>query len=146
MQASGTYRCTGPQIVLVESADRGTLSMKRTIFPATPGDVARLSVQEFTFDLDDLDGNRVPSMERVCRTFMDDANRALVWWIRFAALKNWCARTEVMARLIADAWTLRDACEVAASFPLNHRWEFDSAHFESAIDARTVGRRRGADR
>jgi hypothetical protein len=120
--------------------------MKHTAFPATPGDVARLSVQEFTFDLDDLDGNRVPSMERVCRTFMDDANRALVWWIRFAALKNWCARTEVMARLISDAWTLRDACEVAASFPLNHCWEFDSAHFESAIDARTVTRRRGADR
>ena len=60
--------------------------MNHTAIPATPGDVATLTVQEFTLDLDELEGNRVPSMERVCRTFMDDANRALVWWIRFGAL------------------------------------------------------------
>lgn len=56
--------------------------MNHTAFPATPGDVATLTVQEFTFDLDELDVNQMPSMERVCRTFLD-ANRALVWWIRF---------------------------------------------------------------
>ena len=114
--------------------------VKGTAFPATPRDVVELTVQEFTFDLDELDGDRVPSMERVCRTFMDDANRALVWWIRFAALKNWCSRTDVMARLTADLRTLRNACEVAASFPLNHRWEFDSEPFGSAIDAATESR------
>ena len=120
--------------------------MKSTAFPVKPQDVATLSVQEFTFDLDDLDGNRVPSMDRVCRTFIDDANRALVWWIRFAALKNWCARPNVIARLAADARTLRDACEVAASFPLNQNWEFDFAHFDSAINTATARRARGADR
>jgi hypothetical protein len=117
--------------------------IKRTAFPVRPEDVAKLSLQEFTCDLDDLDGNRVPSMERICRAFVDDANRAVVWWIRFAALKNWCARPDVMARLAADARTLRDACEVAASFPLNCHWEFDPAHFDSAIDTATARRVRG---
>jgi hypothetical protein len=116
--------------------------MNRTDFPATPGDVATLTPQEFTFDLDELDGKRVPSMERVCRTFMDDANRALVWWIRFEALKIWCARTDVMAQLNSGSMTLRDACDVAASFPLNHRWEFEMNDFCSAIEAVTVRRAR----
>ena len=121
--------------------------MNRTDFPATPGDVAALTRQEFTFDLDELDGNRVPSMERVCRTFMDDANRALVWWIRFEALKSWCARTDVIARLNSGSVTLRDACDVAASFPLNHQWEFEPDNFCLAIEAATVGRARaGSDR
>ena len=73
------------------------MMMDRTAFPTTPDEVAALTPQEFTFDLNDLDGNHAPSMDRVCRTFMDDANRALVWWIRFGALKAWCARTDVMA-------------------------------------------------
>jgi hypothetical protein len=51
--------------------------MNATAFPATPGDVAALTVQEFTLELDELDGHRAASLERVCRTFMDDANRAL---------------------------------------------------------------------
>ena len=109
-------------------------------FPATPDDVAILTIQEFTFDLDDFDGNRVPSMERVCRTFLDDSNRAVVWWIRFTALKTWCSRTDVLARLTSGAWTLRDACEVAASCPLSADWQFDRADFDSALDAAT-GRR-----
>jgi hypothetical protein len=116
--------------------------MNCTDFPATPDDVAVLTPQEFTFDLDELDGNRVPSMEQVCRTFMDDANRALVWWIRFEALKIWRARTEVMARLSSGSMSLRDACNVAASFPLNHRWEFETNDFCSAIEAVTVRRAR----
>jgi hypothetical protein len=119
--------------------------MEHTAFPATPGDVATLTVQEF--DLDELDGDRVPSMERVCRTFMDDANRALVWWIRFEALKNWCARTDGMARSTSDSWIVRDACEAAASFPLNHLWEFDPEDFGFAVEAVAVRRARaGADR
>jgi len=112
-----------------------------TAFPVTPGDVAALTVQEFTFDVDELDGNRAPSMERVCRTFMDDANRALVWWIRFGALNAWYARADVMARTSGSS-TLRDARAAAASFPLNHRWEFDHEDFGCAIEAVTVKRAR----
>jgi hypothetical protein len=112
--------------------------VNQTGFPATPRDVAALTVQEFTFDLDELDGNEPPSMERVCRTFMDDTNRALIWWIRFGALKAWCARTDVIARLAANSLTLRDAC------PLNDRWEFDAKGFGSAIDSVTVRRARAS--
>ena len=106
-----------------------------TAFPATPGEVAVLTTQEFTFDLDELDGNRVPSLERVCRTFMTDANRALVWWIRFKALKVWCTRSEVIVRLNLGSVTLRGACSLAASFPLNQQWEFEPDDFCSAIEA-----------
>jgi hypothetical protein len=116
--------------------------MNHTAFPTTPEEVAALTVLEFTFDLDQLDGNRVPSLERVCRTFMDDANRALVWWIRFGAFRNWCDRTDVMRCSTSDSWTLRDACEVAASFPLNHLWEFDPKDFGSAVEEMAVKRAR----
>jgi hypothetical protein len=118
--------------------------MNYTAFPATPRDVAALTVQEFSFDRDELDGNRVPSMERVCRTFTDDSNRALVWWIRFEALKSWCARTDAAAHLMSEAWNLRDACEVAAGFPLNDLWEFDGEVFALAVDAVAVRRARTA--
>ena len=118
------------------------MMMNRTAFPATPDEVAALTPQEFTFDLDDLDGTQAPSMESVCRTFMDDTNRALVWWIRFGALKAWCARTDVMARLNSDSMTLQDARDVASSFPLNHCWEFEPAPFDSALEAVTVRRAR----
>jgi hypothetical protein len=115
-----------------------------TLFPATPGDVAILTVLEFTCDLDELDGDRVPSIARVCRTFMDDANRALVWWIRFGALKNWCANIDMTSRSNAGPAVLRDACEVAASFPLNHFWEFDPGDFGVAVEALTLSRPRPA--
>jgi hypothetical protein len=82
-----------------------------TAFPATPQDVAVLTVREFTFDLDQLDGHRVPSLERVCRIFLNDANRALVWWIRFDAFRTWCARTDVNTRATSGASIARDACE-----------------------------------
>jgi hypothetical protein len=116
----------------------------RTPFPAMPTDVAILTVQEFTFDLEELDGPRVPSMERICRTFMDDANRALVWWIRFGALQAWYASPDVMARATYDVRVVRDAREVAASFPLNHRWEFDSTAFSLAVDGIALRRARTA--
>jgi hypothetical protein len=104
-----------------------------TAFPATPGEVAVLTIDEFTFDLDEFDGDGAPSMERICRTFFDDANRALVWWIRFGALKAWCTNLDGVASSSSDAWVWRDACEVAASFPLNHLWEFDSMDFGRAV-------------
>jgi hypothetical protein len=128
------------------SRRRMVTTLNRTAFPATPREVAALTPQEFTSDLDDLDGNRAPSMEQVCRTFMDDANRALVWWIRFEALKAWRARTDIIARLNSGSVTLRDAYDVAAGFPLNHHWEFEPDDFSSAIEAVTVRRARvGAD-
>ena len=114
--------------------------MSRTRFPTTPNDVAALTVREFTFDLDDLDVDDSPSIERICRTFVDDENRALVWCIRFNALKIWCARVDVRAGLHAGSMTLHDACEVAASFTLNDRWEFEADRFCSAIAARTLSR------
>jgi hypothetical protein len=117
--------------------------MSDTAFPSTPGDVAPLTAQEFMFDLDQLDENRVPSLDRVCRTFTDDVNRALVWWIRCGAFRNWCARTDVMTRSTSESWTLRDACEVAASFPLNYLWEFDPLDFGRAVEGMAV-RRAGA--
>jgi len=124
---------------LAEIADKKTPAAD-TAFPSTPGDVAALTVQEFTFDLDQLDGNRVPSLDHVCRTFRDDANRALVWWIRFGALRNWCERTDVTTRSTSDSRIVRDACEVAASFPLNHLWEFDPIDFGRAVDGMAVKR------
>ena len=109
------------------------MAVVHTAFPATPRDVAVLSIQEFTSDLAELDESQIPSLDRVCRTFTDDANRALVWWIRFGALQAWCARTDVMTQLTSGSMTLRDACELAASFPLNHHWEFEPKDFSSAV-------------
>jgi hypothetical protein len=127
------------------SAIPGTQTMNQTPFPATPADVAVLTVQEFTLDLDDVDGQGIPSMERICQTFMDDANRALVWWIRFGALKAWRTNPDVIARSTSDAGILRDACEVAASFPLNPLWEFDATDFGRALDGMALRRARTGD-
>lgn len=93
-----------------------------------------LTVQEFTFDLEELYAPRVPSMERICRTFMDDANRALVRWIRFGALQTWHTSPDVVGWTTSDARILRDAREVAASSPLNHQWESDTTAFSLAVD------------
>jgi hypothetical protein len=122
----------------------GSQTMK-TPFPATPADVAVLAVQEFTFHLDEFDGHGIPSMERICRTFMDDANRALVWWIRFAALKAWRTNPDVIERSVSDPAILRDACVVAAGFPLNPQWEFDAADFGRALDGMALRRAQVGD-
>jgi hypothetical protein len=119
---------------------RAERSMNHTAFPATPQDVAALTVQEFTFDLDQLDGHRAPPLERICGLFIDDANRALVWWIRFEAFRNWCATTGVVTRSTSEARIVRDACEAAASFPLNHLWEFDPTDFARAVEGMAVRR------
>lgn len=111
-----------------------------TTFPATPADVAVLASREFTLDLDQLDEKCAPSLDRVCGMFVDDANRALVWWIRFGALKAWGTKPDAASRLRADALTLQDACEIAAGFPLNQQWEFEADDFDSALAAASARR------
>jgi hypothetical protein len=102
-----------------------------TEFPAKPCDVAALSVDEFLFDLEMA---HAPTIESVCRTFANDANRALVWCIRWRALNTLCARSDVAEWRRAGARTSRDMCEVAAAFDLNEGWEFDRDRFCEAVD------------
>jgi hypothetical protein len=111
--------------------------MNNTPFPARPHEVVALTVHEFTCD---LDLNVAPSIDRVCERFLDDANRALVWLIRFKALKAWCTRSEMSAWLISGTGHSEQACQVAASFALNGEWEFDAEGFRSAVES-TVARR-----
>jgi hypothetical protein len=104
--------------------------MSGTIFPTLPREVAVLSTGEFAFD---VELNNAPSLEEICRRFGNDANRALVCFIRFRALKTWAARDGI-ARWMTAARMLH-ICEVAASFSLNHQWEFDPEAFCLAVDA-----------
>ncbi|HVH63528.1 MAG TPA: hypothetical protein VNA65_08000 [Candidatus Dormibacteraeota bacterium] len=106
--------------------------MSGTAFPTRPCDVARLTVSEFTCELD-LDAT--VSFDRVCGRFLDDANRALVWFIRFHALTAWRERGDMATWLDANPSRVADACEVAASFELNHDWEFDAETFRSAVES-----------
>ena len=55
-----------------------------------------LTVPEFACALD-LDA--AASLDVGCRRFLDDANRALVWFIRFRALVAWCERADMAAWL-----------------------------------------------
>jgi hypothetical protein len=105
--------------------------MNGTVFPARPSDVAALTVQEFTFD---LETNHDPSIDVVCRTFAHDQNRALVWLIRFRALNALWARPDIAEWRRASASTSREICEVAARFDLDDRWEFDPERFCAAVD------------
>jgi hypothetical protein len=90
-----------------------------------------LSVQEFMFVRDMNDA----SLDVVCRNFVNDSNRAVVWFIRYRAFTSWRARAEMGAWLDNAGRTPNDACEVAASFELNDRWEFDVDGFCSAVDS-----------
>ena len=105
--------------------------MTSTPFPIRPTDVVALTVREFMFE-----GavNDQPSLDAVCRNFVGDTNRALVWLIRFRALKAWCDRADMSAWLQAGGGTPQDACEAAAHFELNERWEFDPEGFRLAIN------------
>jgi hypothetical protein len=105
--------------------------MTTTPFPARPCEVVALTVQEFTCG---LDLSAEPSISLVCERFLDDANRALVWLIRFGALRAWCARAETNAWLMTGAARAR-ACEMAASFALNGDWEFDAERFHLGVEA-----------
>ena len=91
-----------------------------------------LTVREFACSLD-LDA--AASLDVACRRFLDDANRALVWFIRFRALMVWCERADMAAWLTSGPSLARHACEVAASFRLNEQWQFDVEAFRSAVES-----------
>ena len=91
-----------------------------------------LTVREFACSLD-LDA--AASLDVACRRFLDDANRALVWFIRFRALMVWCERADMAAWLTSGPSLARNACEVAASFRLNEQWQFDAEAFRSAVES-----------
>lgn len=105
--------------------------MSDTAFPARPVDVVALTTSEFTVD---LEWSNAPSLDEVCRRFGADANRAVVWLIRFRALQAWCTRDGMTQWLGSGGRTPRDICEAAAGFRLNDRWEFDAEAFCRAID------------
>lgn len=106
--------------------------MGRTAFPTRPADVVALTSREFSFDVDVSDA---PSLDLVCARFVDDVNRALVYLIRFQALKEWRARANMTDWLRAGSRTSRDVCAVAARFALNDQWQFDPDGFCTAVDA-----------
>jgi hypothetical protein len=106
--------------------------MPRTPFPTNPSDVVALTVPEFTCELD-LNGS--VSLDAVCRRFVDDTNRALVWFIRFRALTAWCERTDVGVWLQSEPSHTQHACQLAASFALNDDWEFDAERFRWAVNS-----------
>jgi hypothetical protein len=102
-----------------------------TPFPTRPVDVVPLTILEFTFAREAAD----PSLAEVCGRFPDDANRALVWLLRFSALKAVTANAEIATWLAGAVGSRHDAYDVAASLTLNERWEFDHASFCSAVKA-----------
>jgi hypothetical protein len=106
--------------------------MRTTPFPSRPCEVVALSVPEFTCE---LDLNTAVSFNAVCQRFLEDANRALVWFIRFRALTAWCERPDIAGWLREDPSHARHACEVAASFDLNSQWEFDPEPFHMAVES-----------
>jgi hypothetical protein len=73
------------------------------------------------------------SIDDVCRLFLNDANRALVWFIRYHALMAWRERTDMADWLQADPARAKHICEVAAGFELNDTWEFDAEPFRRAV-------------
>ena len=114
--------------------------MRETPFPTTPSDVVALTIPEFTCALD-LSGP--VSLDSVCQRFIDDTNRALVWFIRFNALTAWRERTDMCSWLQSEPSHAQHAYQLAASFALNGDWEFDAEPFRSAVAcARASDRRR----
>ena len=93
----------------------------------------------FTPDMD-----RSPPLAEVCARFGDDANRAVVWLMRFRALQllGRDARTrapqDVQASSLEPVPTSGDVFAIAASHPLNERWEFDPHVFFAAVEALTA--------
>jgi hypothetical protein len=94
--------------------------------------VVPLSVPEFTCE---LDLNASASLDAVCRRFLEDSNRAVVWFIRFRALTAWCERGDVAQWLQSEPSHAHHACELAASFDLNDAWQFDAERFRSAVES-----------
>jgi hypothetical protein len=124
-----------PDILQFTITSLAESEMSSTIFPTLPGDVAVLTTGEFRFD---LEWNDALSFDEICRRFGNDVNRALVWLIRFRALKAWCARDGIA--LSFDAERMSHLCEAAARFELNDQWEFDADTFCLAVD--TIATRR----
>jgi hypothetical protein len=108
--------------------------MRKTPFPASPCDVVALSVPEF---MSELDLHGAVSLDAVCRRFLEDTNRAVVWFIRFHALTAWRERQDVAQWLRLEPSHAHHACELAASFDLNAAWEFDAERFRSAVESVT---------
>jgi hypothetical protein len=106
-------------------------SVTATPFPTKPSEVVALTISEFSAGLD-MDGS--PSIDDACSRFPRDTNRALVWVIRFRALKAWHAQPGMMEWLDARTVTTQDASHVAAGFELDRHWGFDAGSFCSAID------------
>jgi hypothetical protein len=106
--------------------------MRTTPFPTRPSDVVPLTVPEFTSE---VDLNTTVSFDRICQIFLDDANRALVWLIRYRALTTWRERGDIAIWLELNPSHAKHACEVAASFELNDNWEFDSDVFRSTVQS-----------
>jgi|RhiMethySRZTD1v2_1073278.scaffolds.fasta_scaffold31943_5 hypothetical protein len=107
-------------------------SISPTPFPTRPSDVAALTASEFAGA---LDLHASVSIDDVCQRFVDDANRALVWLIRFRALTAWCERTDTRPWLRAEPVRAERACAMAAGFVLNDNWEFDAGEFRSAVQS-----------
>ena len=105
---------------------------KPTPLPNTPSDVVALTAAEFTRD---LDLTATMSFDALCQRFVDDANRAVVWFIRFRALTVWSERPDIVAWLRSQPRHAGRAGEVAASFALNADWEFDADAFRSTIES-----------
>lgn len=112
----------------------GEALMPGTPFPTSPSQVAALTVAEFARG---LDCHPSVSLDEVCQLFLDDTNRAVVWFIRFRALTAWRERADIAAWLRAEPAIAGQICEVAASFALNADWEFDANSFRSAVEANT---------
>jgi hypothetical protein len=108
------------------------VAARMTPFPARASEVVALTVAEFTCD---LDLHAAGSFERDCLRFLEDANRTLVWFIRFRALTAWCEQADISAWLQVNPAYPQHACEVAASFELNDDWQFDPEPFRSAVES-----------
>lgn len=106
--------------------------MRETPFPSRACEVIALTIQEFTCELD-LNGG--VSFDRVCGRFLNDANRALVWFIRFQALICWRESQDTVSWLSSDPRRAQHATALAASFDLNDDWQFDAARFRSAVES-----------
>jgi hypothetical protein len=117
-------------------------SVPTTGFPLTPGDVAPLTRHEFACGLDVA---AAPPFAEVCERFANDANRAVVWLLRFKALQA-LKDDPRMASLVhghsesSRAYVDERVVEVAAILALNEHWEFDAGAFFAAVEA--LGRRR----
>jgi hypothetical protein len=108
-----------------------------TPFPGKPVDVGPLTAREFMFV---FDLTKAPSLDEICAQFPGDSNRAIVWLIRFRALKSLTDDVAINKWLARRAGWAQDACAVAATLALNEQWEFDRGSFCSAVTAR-IGNR-----